>query len=798
MPIKGPNNQMRIRLAFLIVCFVFLGFSVVAVRLFYMQVVKYDYYQEKAMNFQTRDTVVTPTRGTIYDRNMKELAVSATTETVVVAPVNVLTDTEKKNPAVALAKQEKLSRILSEKLGVTYETVLTKVQKEKSQYEVIKKGVEKETVEDLKAALKEEGVTAGISTAPDSKRYYPYGSFASQVIGFLNSDGVGQEGIEKQYEKELAGTAGRVVRATNAKGRDMPFEYEQYIPAEDGNSVVLTVDEAIQHFLEKHLETAYADNPQARGGVAGIVMDVKTGEILALAGKPNFDLNAPREITEQAWLDELRANINKILAERGSSAQISDAFLKEGGKDNLPESVVKDETRGGKKDQTLLDDLSDARMDQLMKMWRNKPIMDTYEPGSTFKLMNVATAYELGVVNASSTFFCPGYQKVADRTIKCWKHAGHGSEDLTHTLMNSCNPAMIQISMKTGTQNFYEYFKAFGFQEKTGIDLPGEQVGYFWPSDTFTELNMATASFGQRFTVTPIQELSMACAVVDDGRLKTPHVVKEIVDKDGNVKQTFETEVKRQVVSADTSAFMRQAMEQVVAAGTGMNGYVAGYRVGGKTATSELLKKEGDVEDRYTASFIGIAPMDDPQVAVLVMVDDLPESVVHGGGAVAAPVVARVLNDVLPYLGVEAQYGEDEADRREVAAPNVIGQSRADAEAAAKEAGLECKFVGDGDTVTDQVPSSGAKVPVTARMILYCGGTKSTEQIEVPRVTGLTPSEAQERLRSAGLYMKRTGIASKMDTYMTNAAKQSPVAGTKVGAGTVVTVEFSNSVNIGD
>lgn len=797
MSIPGPNKSMRLRLLALIGLFVVLGFTVVGVRLFYMQVLKYDYYQDQAMKFQTRDTTVTPARGTIYDRNMKELAVSATTETIIVAPVNVVSSKDKEDPAAPLAKRKKLAKIFSEQLDVSYDVTLAKLEKENSQYEVIKKGVEKDTVENLLATLKSEKLMSGVSTVPDSKRYYPYGSFASQVIGFLNSDGAGQEGIEKQYDKQLAGVAGRVVRATDANNNDMPFEYEQYIPAQNGNSVVLTIDEAVQHFLEKHLETAYADNPQARGGVAGIVMDVKTGEVLGLAGKPNFDLNAPRVITEQAWLEELREGVDKALQAHGSTAQISDAFLEEGGKDNLPDNILTDKSKNAE-GKTLLDDLSTVRMDQLMKMWRNKPIMDTYEPGSTFKLMNVATAYELGEVNENTSFFCSGFQQVADRRINCWKRGGHGSEDLMHALMNSCNPAMIQISMKTGVQNFYEYYKAFGFQEKTGIDLPGEQVGYFWPQDSFKELNMATASFGQRFTVTPIQELVMACTVVNDGNLLTPHVVKEIIDGEGNVKQTFKTQVKRQVISAKTSAFMREATEQVVASGTGMNGYVAGYRVGGKTATSELLKKEGDVEDRYTASFIGIAPMDDPQVAVLVMVDDLPSSVPHGGGAVAAPVVSRVLNDVLPYLGVEAQYGEDEADRREVAAPNVLNMSREEAEAAAKEAGMTCKFVGDGETVTDQVPSAGVKVPVTARMILYCGGTKSTEAVTVPKVVGLTPKDAQERLRAAGLYMKRAGIASKMDTYLTNANKQNPVAGTEVGMGTVITVEFSNSVNIGD
>ena len=792
MPIKGPSSRMKKRLGVMIAFTVALGFGLVAIRLFYMQVVRHDFYQDQATLLQTQDTVITPKRGTIYDRNMKELAVSAGTEMVTVNPKNVLKASRIGEDAGKVSKeqhQQDLAKLLSEGLSLDYNKVLEKIQKNVS-YQVIAKGVEPDVVQALKTALSEAKCTAGVEFQPDSKRYYPYGSFASQVIGFLDVDGKGLWGIESQYDEVLRGTSGRVVQAKNGVGGEMPLDYEQYIPAEDGGSVVLTIDEGVQHFLEKNLETAAADNPQARAGVAGIVMDVKTGEILAMANKPDFDLNEPRVISDPALLAELKNNIDSALAEKGLSATISEQYLREGGMENLSEADKSSEAK--------TDVIGEQRATELSKMWKNKTITDSYEPGSTFKLMNVATAYELQLVNANSSFFCGGSKKVEGwgKPIKCWKTAGHGSEDLTQALMNSCNVAMMDIATKTGTQNFETYFKAFGLMERTGIDLPGEERSIFFPD--FNNVDLMVASFGQRFQVTPIQMVSMVGAIVDDGKLKTPHVVKELLDKEGNVKQSIGTSVVRQVISSDTSAFMRQAMEQVVANGTGKNAYVAGYRVGGKTATSEIKAQPGDAEERYTASFIGVAPMDDPQILVFVSLSDLPKSATHGGGAIAAPVVARVMSDVLPYLGVEPVYDDAESDRREVTTPNVVGKTRAEAEAAFKELNMTVKFKGEGETVTDQVPSAGAKVPVTAQAILYLGGTKSADQIEVPNLRGLTPTEAQERLAAKGLYMKRTGIPTNQTTGYTNAAKQSPVAGTKVGIGTVVTVEFSNSVDIGD
>ncbi len=790
MPIKGPNQSMKKRIRVFTGIFSVAGFLAVFLQLISLQIVQYDFYQEKALTTQTRNTLVKPTRGTIYDCNMKELAVSAGTEQVTVDPRNAISEDKIKAGISKQEQQETLAQVLSEQLELDYDQVLKQVQKDTS-YVVIKQGVEKDTADALVEVLSEKGCI-GVNFTPDTKRYYPYGNFAAQVLGFLNADGDGAQGIELQYNDVLSGKNGRVVKATNGRGGEMPFKYEQYIPAENGDSVVLTVDEAMQHFLEKNLEIALEDNPQARGGVSGIVMNVKTGEILAMANKPDFDLNEPRTIMADSLLSELRSKITNALAEEGLTAEISDTYLQEGGTVNL--------TEADKESEEKVDIIGNTRMQELNKMWRNKTIMDSYEPGSTFKLLNVATAYELGLVNAASTFYCSGSKMVEgwNKPIKCWKTAGHGSEDLTHALMNSCNVAMMEIAAKTGTDRFYEYVEAFGLLEKTGIDLPGEAQSIFHPQDSFTNVDLAVASFGQRFQVTPIQMISMVSAIVDDGKLKTPHMVKEIVDSEGNVTETFGTEVLRQVISESTSDYMCAAMEQVVANGTGQNAYVAGYRVGGKTATSQILQQKGDTEDRYTASFIGVAPMDDPEVIVLVSVSDLPQSATHGGGAVAAPVVARVLSDVLPYMGIEPQYDDSESDRKEVTMPNVVGKTAQEAATILKEAGIAYRTEGSAETVTDQVPSSGVKIPISAQTIVYLGGTKSAQQVTVPSVLGMSPAEAQSALEARGLYMKRTGIASKNDNYLTNTAKQSPVAGTKVNVGTVVSVEFSNSTNIGD
>jgi stage V sporulation protein D (sporulation-specific penicillin-binding protein) len=810
---KKPNSQMRCRIAVLIIFLACLGFAAVGLRLFWMQVVRYDFYQEKALSLQTKDDVIEPKRGTIYDRNMKVLAESAATETVNINPSglkewvatqnkkieNANEKNETQTPLLSLESvQEEVAEILSSNLDLVYSTVLEKVQRVDKMSIKIQGGVEKELVnkinEDMKAAKIDTGSGNSIYTEPDTKRYYPYSSFASQAIGFLNNSGaVG--GLELQYDEVLSGTSGRVVRAANARNSDMPFEYEQYIPAEDGASVVTTLDETIQHYLEKHLETGLTDNPAARGGLSGIVMDVKTGEILGMANMPDFDVNEYDTIEKDSlYYNELVTEVEQYFTENGINGTVGEGFYTDDLWAELPEGLTEDQKK----------ELSALRADKLQKMWRNHIVSDTYEPGSTFKLMTVASGVETGTVSPESTFVCGGSMMVKgwDKPIRCHKTGGHGAQTLEQALMNSCNVAMMQISMKMGASNFYDYFEAFGMTQKTGIDLPGEANNktLFYDKEALTKTpsNLAVESFGQRFQVTPIQMITMVSAIVDDGNLKTPHMVRQILNSDGSVRETIAPEIKRQVISAETSAFMREAMEAVVSEGTGKNAYVAGYRVGGKTATSEILKRKTDEEDRYTASFIGVAPMDDPQIAVLVAIHDLPESAPHGGGAMAAPIVGRILSDVLPYLGVEQSYDDSESDRREYEVPSLIGTTKEDAENTIKNAGLTCRFVGDGDKVTDQVPTGGVKIPSESKVILYLGGEKSSEMITVPNVLGEHPSTAKDRLENNSLYMRRTGIKTSQTNGGTIAVQQNPAAGTEVPIGTVITVSFENSTGVSD
>lgn len=800
MTVKGTSPQMRTRLSWLTLLILAVGFGMVAIRLLYMQVFHYDFYVQKATTLQTRDAIVTPNRGKIYDTNMQVLAESASVKRITVSPGGVVNSQLKESGVSEEEQQQKLARLLADNLGLDYETVLKKVQRTDTTYQIIAEKVDQETSEKLMKVLETEKCT-GVYPEPDTKRYYQYGSYLSAVLGYVRSDNLGVYGLESQYESELAGTAGRIVRSQNAQNQDMPYEYEQELPATDGNSLVLTIDSDIQSYLEKHLETALADNPEARRGVSGIVMNVKTGAVLAMASLPDFDPNEPYVISNERYLTELKTNVKAALTEMGLTVEIPEKYYREGGKENLPENVQNNEE--------LIDQLTAIRSAVLYKMWYNPVITDTYEPGSTFKLMNVATAFELGVAHESDSYFCAGSMMVGDweKPIKCWKTEGHGPLTLEETLINSCNCGMMQIAAKIKMERFYDFMKAFGLRTKTGIDLPNESNGIFHDVDDpsqWNEVSLATASFGQRFTVTPLQMITMVSAIVDDGKLKKPYVVREVLNADGSVKSTVNPTVVRQVISSDTSAFMRKAMESVVDGGTGKNAYVAGYRVGGKTATSEiqpLRDKDGkvlDTEDRYTASFIGVAPMDDPQIAVLVAIQDLPESATHGGGAIAAPVVGRVIEDVLPYLGATPGYSENESDRRETAVPNVIGKSVEDAMAAMETAGFAVQTEGDGKTVTDQVPAGGIKIPSSGQVILYLGGSKPSDQIEVPPLIGLTPEACREKLAEANLYLKQKGVASSQVTEDTTASRQNPVAGTKVNIGAVVTVEFANSTDVDD
>lgn len=791
MSAKGPDNRMRARIGALTLLFVVCGFGLVALRLLYMQVFQYDFYIQQATSLQTRDSFITPNRGTIYDANMQVLAESASVERICVTPGAVVSESDVKKGISAESQQQTLATILSDTLGVDYDTVLGKIQNTDSGYEIIAQKVDKDVSRELYEKLNAAGCT-GVYSEPDTKRYYQQGSFLSAVLGYVNSDNNGTYGLESQYNDVLSGTAGRIVRVQNGQNQDVTPEASTEIPAQDGNSLVLTIDSDIQNILEKHLETALADNPNARDGVSGIVMDVKTGEVLAMANLPDFDPNNAYQLTSERYIDELKEDVAKILEDAGVSATISDKWYQEGGLANLPESIQNNDD--------LVDKLGAARVKILTKSWRNPVVSDNYEPGSTFKLMTVASAYELGTAHEQDTYVCGGSMQVENWTISCHNTGGHGTQTLTEALMNSCNVAMMQIAEKTGKDRFYQFLKAFGMTEPTGIDLPAESGGQFYDpdSDAWNEVSLATASFGQRFTVTPLMELNMVCAIVDDGKLKQPYVVKQVLNADGSVQSTTETKVVRQVISEDTSAYMREAMEQVVASGTGKNAYVSGYRIGGKTATSEILSEEGDEEPRYTASFIGVAPMDDPQIAVLVAINDIPESSPHGGGAIAAPVVGRIMEEVLPYIGVTSVYADDESDRREVSVPSVVGQTEEQAASTLEQAGFGCRVVGDGDTVTDQVPTSGVRIPVSGRVILYMGENKPTEQIEVPDLTGLTPDECRDTLEQYGLYLRQKGVANSQVTGSTTASRQSPAAGTKVNIGSVVTVEFSDTTNVND
>lgn len=735
-----PNKTIMVRIIIVMCLFGVVAFIPLIAKLINIQLVDYKMYQAKAIEQQTRDTIITPKRGVIYDRNMNELAVSATAETVYIAPVDIKTADE----------EALIARILSETLDLDYNAVLEKTKNKKSYYQVIKKKVDRDVATQLRQQIKDNNIKA-IHLAEDTKRYYPLENFASQVIGFCGDENTGLMGIEAIYEDSLKGMPGRIIAAKNARGTEMPFKYEEYFDAQNGQNVVLTIDENIQQILEKHLGTAVIDaKAQQRG--AGIVLDVKTGEVLAMATMGDFNLNEPFTLTDPDALARIAA---------------------------LPEDQQKQ-----------------ARSDELNAAWRNKFISDSYEPGSVFKILTIAMALEEGVVTPQSTFHCSGVTRVGDRNIHCWKKGGHGTVNLSQALEKSCNCALMEIGSRVGNQKFYDYVTAFGLREKTGIDLPGEANGYFFKESEFTnpknKVSLAVASFGQTFKVTPMQMICAVSAVVNDGKLMKPHMVKEIVDANGAVVEKHEPETVRQIISKETSDFLCGAMEEVVATGTGKNAYVKGYRVGGKTGTSEKVDEyvEGQRE-KYIASFLGVAPMDDPQYAILILIDD-PTGMYYEGSQVAAPVAGKVFSEMLPYMGLEPVYTEDEKATADIIMPQLIGSKAGDAKTLLKSkryAELTVRTVGDGDTVTDQIPAYSVKIPANSEVVLYLGGKAEADMVTVPNVVGMTPEEANRALMKVGLYLNATGAVSKGSGSVT-ASKQQYAKDSKVARGTVVTVEF--------
>lgn len=719
-------------------------FAALLCRLYYLQIVQHEELQEKAVAQQTRSSTITASRGTIYDANGEILAISASAETIFISPHEI---------AENECDKDLIADKLSEILNVDRDSIRQKEEKVESYYQIVKQRAEQEDADKVREFINENKIK-GIYLVPDSKRYYPFGSLASQVIGFVSNDNVGLYGIEALYEEELEGTAGLVVTEKNARGEDVLYKYEQYYDAQDGDSLVLTIDTTIQHYLEQGLEDA-VEKFDVKNGATGIVMNVKTGAILAMASLPNYDLNDPRTIYDERLAAQLEGLEGDEYKEKLGELQL--------------------------------------------KQWRSKAINDTYEPGSTFKIITLAMALEEGVISESSTFECSGHINVTGwyKPIYCSKKAGHGHQTLAQAVANSCNPAFINIGLKVGTEKFYQYVKDFGFLETTGIDLQGEGKGIFFDEKQFNSqvVSLASAAFGQTFTVTPIALITAEAAAVNGGYLRQPYLVQEVLDSDGNVVYEHDSTPVRQVISEETSKRVCALLEGVVDGGTGKNAYVAGYRIGGKTGTADKTgtKTEENPQGDIVVSFVGVAPIDDPEIILLVALDTPSRTTgtYPSGGNMAAPTAGSLFAQILPYLGIEPNYSEEEMAGADTNVPNCVNLSLEDAKKRLNDSGFAFRTVGDGDTVTDQTPVGGSIVPGNAEIILYLGAEKPNEKCVVPKVVGLTAEQANKALTDAGLIMKVMGDTSGSTTSV-RVTTQSVAEGAEVSAGTVVSVQLTD------
>ena len=763
-------------------------------KLYDLQIRQHEDLQEQAVSQQTRSTVITASRGTIYDRNLTPLALSATAETVFISPKEIeeyVASQETKQAeaqaeaaengtsytAAEIRDEAYIARGLSRILGVDEGTILKKMEKTYSQYEIIKLRAEQTTADEVRkfinGQIDDEGNAVpegqevklrGVYMEPDSKRYYPYGSLASNVIGFVNAENQGGVGLEAKYESQLEGTSGLTVTAKNAKNTDLLYQYEQYYDAENGNSLVLTLDATVQHSLEKNMESML-DKFDAKNGGTGIVMDVNTGAIIAMASYPNYDLQDYGSIYDETLQEQLDEKLAELAKNRSSYATEEDY-----------EAAV-----------------SKVTSEVMQSQWRNKCIDSTYEPGSTFKPITLAAALEEGLVNLNTSFTCNGSISVPgwSKPINCSKRAGHGVQSLQQAVGNSCNPAFITMGLKIGTEKYYEYLQAFGLMEKTGVDMIGEVTGLFASEESFNSnvVSLASYSFGQTFTVTPLALIRAQAACINGGYLYTPYVVDQVLDDEGNIIEQHEVTPVRQVISEETSAIVRQCLEYVVASGTGKNGQVVGYRIGGKTGTADKTGT-GDV----VVSFMCFAPADDPQYIMLLTMDTPSRNtgVYVSGGNMVAPTASQIMSEILPHLGIEPDYSAEELVGADAAVPNVVGMSAADAKAKMDSAGFSYRTVGNGDTVTDQTPAGGAIVPNNATIVLYLGEEKPDTLCTVPNVVGKTASEANRMLTNAGLIMKVAGATSSSSGNV-YAISQSQAAGTQLAAGEVVTVQFGDS-----
>ena len=769
----GANQKLRRRTVWLLIVILAVGFGAVITRLAYLQLVQGEELQRRAIEQQLSDTPISAKRGTIYDTKGKILAQSASVWQVVMAPANFDSGTEGDEERAFVAKQ--LSKILGLK-----EADLLEDTKQNTYYVSVKRRIEsdeKEQILKLQSELSEKyGKSGIISLLDDYKRYYPYSDLASTVIGFTGSEDQGLSGVEYQYDDYLAGTPGRIVSAQNGISTEMPFDYNQNISAQDGGSVVLTIDETVQGIVEKYMKQGIIDNDVKDRGVC-IVMNVNNGEILAMASVEGCDLNNPYTLNKDQQKEIDSIDVEYLIKH-----------------DYIEEGVDPYKMSDKKKKELIKKAQTEAESAALSKNWRNKAISDTYYPGSVFKMVTLSMALEEGVVNSSSRFECSGAFQLYNDTIHCHNTAGHGTQTYQECLWNSCNPGFIQIGQLVGAEKFWEYYQGFGFSEKTGIDLPGESDDQFFVHDgvegKMLETDLAVASFGQNFSITPIQMITAACAVANGGNIVQPHVVKQIIDADGNVVKNISSQTKRQVVSDSVSKEMCGILEENVSTGSGSNGYVAGYRVGGKTGTSEkLIDVNGDGVDDYIASFCGFAPANNPQYAALVFFD-APVGGNYYGSAVAAPVFASIMSEVLPYLDVTAQYTDEEMTNIDTAAGAYSGMSVEDATTAAGNDGFNVTVKGEGKTVLSQIPAAGASIPTGGTIVLYTDESSTAEKVTVPNLIGYGVSEVNSIAAEYNLNVSVTGTVTSSDGQ---SIAQSVDEGKEVAPGTVITVTFSSS-----
>ena len=751
---RQATRTVRRRTFWLMLVLGILAFVVLFFKLYDLQIIQHKQMQTRALDQQTSQTVVSAFRGTIYDRNGSQLAVSVSAEDVVMSPFHMkkqrdeeaerlekirlenaqLAEGEKKKSVdtIVLWDYDSLAAKLADILDLSQDDIRERMNNTNSQYELLAKKVDEDTADQIRQLINDLNIE-GLDLVATSRRVYPYGSLASHILGFVGAENTGLYGLESRYDQYLQGQSGLVVSAKDVKGNPLPYEYEQYFAAQSGQDVVLTLDANVQYYLEKYVGEM-ADKYGAENGATGIVMDVKTGGILGMVSYPTYDLN--NAFTVQ-----------------------NDQFKK---------------------------DLTDTS-DQLLKQWRNKALNDTYEPGSTFKILTMSAAMEEGLINMNTTYTCTGGIHVSDATIHCT--GTHGTQTLKEAAAHSCNPAFITFGLQLGNEKFYEYMNDFGLMSGTGIDLDGEATGVFASPESFTQLDLACYAFGQNFNVTPIALIAAQAACVNGGYLHTPYLVEQIVDSDGSITHQHDNTPVRQVVSEETSAHVRECLEYVVSDGTGRNGQVKGYRVGGKTGTADR-GQTGDL----VVSFVSFAPADDPQVIILVTMDTPSRSAGTSvsGGSMVAPVNSKIMADILPYLGIEPTYSAEELLGADTTVPYVIGSSVEDAKSRVESRGFTCKVVGTGNTITDQTPAGGAVIPGKSTVILYAGAEKPNTMYTVPQLVGKTAAEANVAATNAGLLVRFSG-ATQTTSGNIRVLSQSLEAGQQVPAGTVITVQLGDT-----